>query len=170
LWVTFPYDPENPDGQPEIPARVVRFRAADEHARASNGLLKTEGGAAAHANDSRLSALALHFDVAAHLAPNGNGHRRKPERRCSPRRPLALPINVRPPGVPWFEEAMSVDVSTQGMRFLGNREYQLGQHLLVSFKAAAAPWPTDREIYSVVVRIDLVANSSALAVTVQRLP
>ncbi len=60
-------------------------------------------------------AVALHFEQHAHSVSNGNGHRREPERRRSPRRVLALPVRVRPGRVPWFEEAMAIDFSTHGM-------------------------------------------------------
>src|SRR5712664_21731 len=103
------------------------------------------------------------------LGRNGNGHGKERERRDSPRRPLALPIRVRPEHIPWFEETMTIDVSAHGLRFVSNREYREGERLLVSFDPAAlAPWPTASESPVRVVRIGGIPESAALAVTIVR--
>ena len=69
------------------------------------------------------------------------------ERRTSPRRSLAVPIRVRPEGVPWFEETMTLDFSRQSLRFLSNREYQPCEYLVVSFEApATSPWPSASDV------------------------
>ncbi len=100
---------------------------------------------------------------------NGNGHAKELERRESPRRPLAVPVRVRPEHIPWFEEAMTIDVSAHGLRFLSSREYQEGERLLVSFEPmASAPWPTASETAARVIRIEAVPESAALAVTIVR--
>jgi PilZ domain len=114
-------------------------------------------------------AVALHFAPSFHPESNGNGHEEEPERRGCPRRPLALPVRVRPEHVPWFEEAMTIDVSAHGLRFLSNREYQEGARLLISFEPAAlAPWPTRTETAAHVVRIDAVPESAVIAVAIIR--
>jgi hypothetical protein len=161
LWVTFPYDASLPDGQPEVLARVVRSKRAGEFA---------PGHALRNTNVCPQPAAALHFELAPHyVTANGNGHLPEPERRTSPRRRLALPIRVRPEGVPWFEEAMTVDVSAEGVLFLGSREYQTGQYLRVSFvDSTFAPWPAPGESRSVVARVDPVPGSSALSVGLRR--
>jgi hypothetical protein len=160
LWVTFPYDASLRDGQPEVLARVVRSKRAGEFA---------PGHAVRNADVCPQPAAALHFEVAPHAAANGNGHLPHPERRASPRRGLALPIHVRPEDVPWFEEAMTVDVSAEGLLFLSSREYQPGEYLLVSFEASAfSPWPSAGESHCVVVRVEPVSGSSALAVSIRR--
>jgi hypothetical protein len=179
LWVTFPYDASLPSGQPEILARVVRSASAEQRVHSASGGEKTlsanaEEPAWAHglqnANESSLPAAALCFEIAPRPVSNGNGHRRELERRISPRRRLALPIHVRPEHVPWFEETMTLDVSTEGLRFLSSREYELGQHLIVSFEpSASSPWPNAAEFRSLVVRVDPVPQSAALAVTIHPL-
>ena len=116
-----------------------------------------------------MPAAALCFEIAPRQISNGNGNRRELERRTSPRRRLALPIRVRPEHVPWFEETMTLDISKEGLRFVSSREYEVGQHLIVSFEpAASSPWPAVPEFRSLVVRIEPMPQSSALAVTIYR--
>jgi PilZ domain len=160
LWVTFPYHESLGDGQPEIMARVVRL---------TNGL---EGAQHTHRETSTRelheSALAVRFELALPSTPNG-GDGQAAERRASERRPIALPVRVRWGKVPWFEEAMTVDVSAEGLRFLSNREYQYGDELLVSFDpAVSAPWPSATEHRATVVRVEPLPESPVLAVTVRR--
>src|SRR5438270_3464524 len=114
VWVTFPFDSSIRDGQPEMLARVVCVRPA------RNG----HGKKPAYPEASE-PAVALHF--APPFRPNGNGHANERERRHSPRWPLAIPVRVRPEHIPWFEEAMTMDVSANGLRFLSSREYQSGE-------------------------------------------
>jgi PilZ domain len=157
LWVTFPFDDSPGSGQPEMLAKVVSVRPA----RNGNGNKA--------APDASEQAVALHFSLPFRPESNGHGHSRERERRHSPRRPLAIPVRVRPPHIPWFEEAMTIDISAQGLRFLSSREYQEGESLLVSFEpAASAPWPTASETPARVLRIERVPESAALAVTISR--
>jgi hypothetical protein len=156
LWVTFPYDASVSDGQPEVLARVVRSTHAGEFA---------PGHAARNVDVCPQPAAALHFEVAAHVHTNGNGHLAHHERRASLRRRLALPIHVRPEDIPWFEEAMTVDVSWEGLLFLSSREYRADQYVWVSFGASAfAPWVGAGEFRCVVIRVEPVSQSSTLAV------
>lgn len=167
LWVTFPYDPSLRDGQPEILAQVVRVAPVSN---GSNGNAP-DGAAKNSANGSHSAAVALHFQPQFHSERNGsgNGHSKERERRSSPRRPLAVPLRVRLEHVPWFEEAMTLDISAQGLRFLTTREYAPNANLLVSFEPlASVPWPTDSEVATRVVRIESIPQSSALAVTITR--
>ena len=158
LWVTFPYDTSLGNGQPEMLAKVVRVRPAH------NG-----NGSASIDPDANEPAVALHFALSPRTLANGNGHAEEHERRDSPRRPLALPVRVRPEHIPWFEEAMTMDVSAHSLRFLSSREYQKGDRLLLSFEAAAsAPWPVASETSARVLRIESVPDSAALAVTIVR--
>jgi hypothetical protein len=151
LWITFPYDALITEGQPEVPARVVR---CEPGATAGMELL-----------------VALQFQKTRHPDSNGNGHRPDLERRASPRRSLAMPVHVRPERMPWFEEAMTLDVSPEGLRFVSSREYALGDRLLVSFDPyASAPWHGSVETPARIVRVEPLPESSALAVTVERLP
>jgi hypothetical protein len=165
LWVTFPYDAALRDGQPEMPAKVVRLAGGSNGSAAIARL----GSPGKLTRESEGPAIALHFQPAFHAESNGNGRAKERERRESPRRPLAVPLRVRLAHVPWFEEAMTVDVSAQGLRFLSNREYPLDADLLVAFEAAAAvPWPAGVEVASRVARIEPVPRSSNLAVTIIR--
>lgn len=160
LWITFPYDPALADGQPEVMAKVVR--AAETHKGNGNG---NKGGV----RDTESRAVAFRFGVRSHAVGNGNGHARDVERRGNPRRALAMPVRVRLEHVPWFEEAMTIDVSVGGLRFLSNREYQPGQRLLVSFEpAAAAAWPTAAETPARVLRVEGAPESATLVVTIIR--
>jgi len=157
LWVTFPFDSSLGTGQPEMLARVVSVRSA----RNGNGNKA--------ATDLSEQAVALHFASPFRPESNGNGHAKERERRHSPRRPLAIPVRVRPPHIPWFEEAMTIDISAQGLRFLSSREYQEGDPLLVSFEpAASAPWPTASETPARVLRLERIPESAAMAVTISR--
>jgi PilZ domain-containing protein len=165
LWVTFPYDPSLRDGQPEMLAKVVRVTPGSNGSAASaafvsaNKLTKT----------TEAPAVALHFQPAFHPESNGNGQVKERERRGSARRLLAVPLRVRLEHVPWFEEAMTIDVSAQGLRFLSSREYSPGANLFVSFDpSASVPWPTGTEVPSRVVRIEPVPQSSALAITITK--
>jgi len=150
LWITFPYDASVPDGQPEVPARVLR----------------SEPGATAPLT----LRVALRFEKSRYEASNGNGRPPDPERRASPRRTLAMPVHVRPERIPWFEEAMTLDISGEGLRFMSNREYALSDRLLVSFDPrATTPWQAGTEIPARIVRVERLPEGNALAVTVQRL-
>jgi hypothetical protein len=167
LWVTFPYDPSLPDGQPEILAQVVRVAPLSN----GSGGNAPDSTAKNSTNGSQPAAIALHFQPQFHSESNGNGdgHPKERERRGSPRRPLAVPLRVRLEHVPWFEEAMTIDVSARGLRFLSTREYAPNANLLVSFEPlASVPWPTDTEVATRAVRIEPIAQSSALVVTVTR--
>ncbi|MBZ5703684.1 MAG: PilZ domain-containing protein [Acidobacteriia bacterium] len=141
LWVTFPYDRALPDGQPEMPARVARCEP------------RPQG----------LTAIAVHLDIAA----SRNGHPRAQERRAHPRRPLALPLRVRPDYLPWFEEAMTLDVSAAGLRFRSTRDYQPGARLFLSFDTSpAAPAPAQEFR---VIRVQPENATGAVTVSVRRI-
>ena len=100
---------------------------------------------------------------------NGNGARRDPERRCSARRSLVVPIRVRPENVPWFEQAMSLDVSPRGMRFRSQREYAIGELLRISLEeATSASWNGAGEFRAKVVRVAPVPGGVAVDVGVCR--
>jgi len=185
VWLTFPYDASLSDGQPEILARVVRCEEALEVIRASNAHEKIQtGNAVEQERSAKLDqlaraigisdtpatfAVAFDFQEQPHSASNGNAHRHEPERRGSARRTLAIPVRVHPERIPWFEEAMAIDVSAKGMRFRSHREYAPGDHLKISFQnAASAPWHGTGEFLSKVVRVASVPGSIALDVSVCR--
>jgi hypothetical protein len=185
VWLTFPYDASLSDGQPEILARVVRCEEALEVIRASNAREKIQtGNAVEQERSAKLDQLAraigicdtpatfaVAFDIEEqpHSASNGNAHRHEPERRGSARRTLAIPVRVHPERIPWFEEAMAIDVSAKGMRFRSHREYAPGDHLKISFQnAASAPWHGTGEFLSKVVRVASVPGSIVLDVSVCR--
>ncbi len=185
LWVTFPYDASFSDGQPEILARVARCREVLEVIRSTNAREKVQAESASQqerfakldqlARALGLSdapatfAVAFHLKEQAHASSNGSAHRREPERRGSMRKALAIPVRVHPERIPWFEEAMTIDISAEGMRFRSHREYALGGHLKIAFEASAsAPWHGAGEFRSKVVRIAPVPGSVALDVSVCR--
>ena len=147
LWVTFPYDASLREGQPEVAARVVRC----------------EGLGAVP-----LHFLAIQFEAQARSVSNGN-RGRDPERRQSPRRYLAVPIRVRMENVPWFEEAMSLDLSSRGMRFRSRCEYAIGELLRIALEdASAASWHGSGEFRAKVVRIAPASDGVAVDVGVCR--
>jgi PilZ domain len=151
LWTTFPYDVSMRDGQPEVPARVLRNEPGPN---VPAGLR-----------------VAMRFERVRQAISNGNGNGTDLERRASRRRTLAMPVRVRPERMPWFEEAMTLDVSGEGLRFVSSREYALGDRILVSFDPyASAPWQGSAEIPARIVRVEPLPESSGLAVTVKRLP
>jgi hypothetical protein len=170
LWVTFPYDVSLGDGQPELLARVVRSAENSNGGRSANGK-NLRVARAKSGNGSHEAAVAVHFEISPGRASNGNGQPRQLERRAGTRCALSVPVRVRPESIPWFEEAMTVDVSGEGLRFLSNREYRAGERLFISFEpsAAAAPWPGAREFRSRVVRVESAMQSPSLVIAVSRL-
>src|ERR1700674_3565581 len=186
VWVTFPYSASLSDGQPEILARVARCEEVLEVIRAANAHQKAQS---ARASDQERSAkldqlarapgisdapttfaVAFHFEEQPHSTSNGSGARREPERRGSARKALAIPVRVHPEQIPWFEEAMTIDISAKGMCFRSHREYELGVHLKIAFAAASsAPWHGTGEFLSEVVRVAPVPGSAALEVSVCRM-
>jgi len=183
IWVTFPYDVSLSDGQPEIPARVLRSDEVLEVVRATNARDKVEMEIASKLErlaklDQHVRALGISdtpatFAVALQFekqAPsNGNGQERKIERRSAPRRRLAVPVRIRPGEMPWFEETMTIDFSPKSLRFRSCREYRPGDQLKVAFEnLRAAPWSGSFEIRARVVRVSPVADSIALDVAVCR--
>jgi len=185
LWVTFPYDATLSDGQPEILARVARCNEVLEVVRSTNAHEKVQSASASEQERSRkldqlaralgiadapaTFAVAFHFEEQTHPSSNGNAYRREPERRGSMRRTLAIPVRVHPQRIPWFEEAMAIDISAKGMRFRSQREYALGDHLKIAFQnPASAPWHGTGDFLSEVVRVAPVPGSIALDISVCR--
>ena len=183
VWVTFPYDASLFDGQPEILARVARCGEMPEVLRPTTARERVQSeGAPEQERAAKLDQLALgmsdapatfavafHFDQQPHSSSNGNANRHEPERRGSMRRALAIPVRVHPERIPWFEEAMTIEISAKGMRFRSHREYQLGDHLKIAFEdAASSPWSGTGEFLSKVVRVAPVPGSAALDVSVCR--
>lgn len=187
LWVTFPYDSSLPDGQPELLARVVRCDELPKPVReeelceipSSTGHSPRE-----RTRDGRriarvvvapevppTCALAVRFEAPRRSRSNGNGAYHGSERRSSPRRLLAIPIRVRPERVPWFEETMTLDFSSRGMRFRSQREYTVGEPLRIALQdEASAPWNGAKEIRATVARVSPVDGGVALDVGVCRAP
>jgi hypothetical protein len=185
VWITFPYDASLGDGQPEVMARVVRCDEVLEVIRATNARerIQTEGHsekelsakldqlarAVGIADAPATFAVAIHFEEHQRSSSNGQTRSGEPERRGSVRKALATPVRVHPERIPWFEEAMTIDISAKGMRFRSQREYAVGDHLKIAFEdAASAPWHGAKEFSSRVVRLTSVPGSAALDVSVCR--
>jgi PilZ domain len=196
LWVTFPYDAAISAAQPEILAKVVRLlgpAAAAMRAKSNgNGVDREVGGrdrdndatsvgktnagktadSALHSSDGSLAAIvALRFEIVPRHRSNGNGngYHREVERRASARQRLAVPIQVRPENVPWFEETMTIDCSAEGLKFRSNREYSPGEYLVISFESLdTSPWQVAAELALMVARVERVSESPALNVVVCR--
>ena len=154
LWVTFPFDPESSGAQPEAVARVIR------RAEASSD------------NPSNLAGrwtAALQFEATVHLHPRRNGSRGSQAEQNGAGNKIALPIRVRPEHIPWPEEAMTMEVDREKLKFLTNREYTLGQRLLVSFVSTSeAPWSGDGEWETRVTGIEMERGREPLCVTVEK--
>jgi hypothetical protein len=185
LWVTFPYDSSIGDGQPEVLARVVRCQEVPEVMRSAEAREKVQSANGSKLEhrvklDQRVGALgireargnfavALHFAGTSGVASNGNSHHHDPERRASSRRALAVPIRVRPERIPWFEEAMTIDFSSTGVRFRSHREYQPSESLKIAFEeSSSTPWSGTGEFRVRVVRVESTPGSNALDVSVCR--
>ena len=185
VWVTFPYDASLSNGQPEILARVARCNEALEVIRSTNAREKVQtesapehersakldqlGHALVISNAPATFAVAFHLKERTHDSSNGTATRHGTERRGCTRRALAVPVRVHPERILWFEEAMTIDISAQGMRFRSHREYELGDHLKIVFQdGASAPWRGTGEFLSEVVRVASVPGSAALDVGVRR--
>jgi hypothetical protein len=185
LWVTFPYDSSPGDGQPEMSARIVRCGEVLEVIRAANAREKVQTESASAAERSAkldqlaralaicdapaTFAVAIQYEEHANTSSNGNSHRSEPERRGSPRRALAVPVRVRPETIPWFEEAMTIDFSANGMRFRSHREYVLGEQLKIKFgNSTPTLWLGAGEFRSIVVRVAPAPDTFALDVSVCR--
>jgi len=150
LWVTFPFDAEASGMQPEVLARVVRC-VPDR------------------VNAEKHWKVGLQFECMAHPALSGNDKDHSTNKKNGAGRNIALPIRVRPRSVPWHEEAMTMEVSPEKVKFVTHREYSFGQRLLVSFDARSdAPWVCDQEWEGEVTGIEMDADSDSVTVTVRK--
>ena len=165
IWVTFPYDAALGDGQPEVLARVIRSAASSNTNGNAQG--RDKDGSAAHMGSN---VIGLRLSAKPASRSNGNHIGPEVERRANPRRSAALQVRVRPEGVPWFEETMTADFSESGVRFLSNREYQVGDNLMLSFDSPVLPdWPSEAEIRVRVVRLEAIPQSAMLSVATSRM-
>ncbi|HUC55573.1 MAG TPA: PilZ domain-containing protein [Candidatus Cybelea sp.] len=185
VWVTFPYDISLRDGQPEVAAHVVRCGEVLEVIRAAHAREKSQSeNQSARELSAKLDqlarvvgiseapatfAIAVHLEESLRSGSNGHAPSGEPERRGRLRKVLAIPVRVYPERIPWFEEAMTIDVSEKSMRFRSQREYALGDRLKIAFDdAATAPWHGAGAFLSKVVRVAPVPSSAALDVSVCR--
>lgn len=150
LWVTFPFDVSAPDNQPEVLARVMRRQVP------SAGQMDREE-------------IALHFE----RFPLGASNGREVTEQVAPQNgsaaSVSLPIRVRPRNIHWPEEAMTLAVSADTLRFVSNREYAAGETLLVSFVSTETrPWPGAGEAAGKIVKVEKVPHSASLIVTLKR--
>jgi len=162
LWVTFPFDPDDSGAQPETLARVVRCAPSPD---------QNEGPSPGR-SPSRLPApwiVAMHFEGAAHSQSRRNGGVEATRSQNGGGSKIALAIRVRPEHIPWYEEAMTIEVSPDKLKFVTNREYTFGQRLLVSFVSGSElPWAGDVEWTTKVTGIEMEAGSNLLCVTVRK--
>ena len=150
LWVTFPFDPAVPDAQPELLARVLR---CEDH---------REGG-------QQVVEVAVHFESSLHGSIGKSAPKQPSTAPEECWRSLAIPIQVRQQNIPWFEEAMSTDVSLEGLRFISHREYSTGEALLVTFPSRdSVPWDGGGEHAARVVQVERIPGSSSLSVTARK--
>lgn len=154
LWVTFPFAPEASGPQPETLARVVRrAESIDESNAGLSGRWRA----------------ALQFEAPAHLQTRRNGGRGAQTKQNGAGNKIALPIRVRPEHIPWAEEAMTVEVDREKLKFLTNREYALGQRLLVSFDSPSeSPWSGEGEWATSVTGIEMEPSKESMYVTLRK--
>jgi len=139
LWVAYPFSKESP-AQPETPGRVVRVKT-------------TPGG-------GQLVAIEFKPLPRPSLVPKAASQRRME------RTPVALPVTIRTSGVPWGEEAMTLDVSDGGLRITTVRLYYVGE--VVRVNLAAGRWAAAQgELPARVVRVDAVPDSIEHVVALQ---
>jgi hypothetical protein len=135
-------------------------------------LSEAAGSTAGVAVEHRLvTMVALRFEITPRSSASANAIvlLRDVERRMSARRPFVVPLRVRTEHVPWFEETMTVDCSSDGLKFSSNREYTLGEFLVVSFESAdVSPWLGIAESLLVVVRVEREPESPTLQIAVCR--
>jgi len=154
LWVTFPFDIAAPDDQPEVMARVVRRQTGlDDRADREE--------------------IALHFE---RFPLNAGGAREvqhtlpvAPAKNGSVAS-VSVPVRIRPRHILWPEEAMTLDVSADLLRFISNREYAAGDTLLVSFVSTETrPWPGIGETPGKIVKVEKLPQSASLVITLKRI-
>jgi PilZ domain-containing protein len=161
VWVTIPFDAAA-SSQPETLARVLRCERWKQPEAEAAGWK-----------------VAMHFEGKAPSKRSGNGDLRARAQRNGSESLLALPIRVRPFDVPWYEETMTVEVSTEKLKFLTNREYSFGQRLKVAFaRDSEPPWKldgpaagssaADDEWDTQVTGIEMQAGQESLCVTVRK--
>ena len=64
---------------------------------------------------------------------------------------------------------MTLDVSNELVRFVSNREYALGDTLLVSFVSRETrPWTGTGETAGEIVKVEKVPQSASLVITLKR--
>lgn len=150
LWVTFPFDPAAHDGQPEVLARVVRCKTPLE-------------------SSAEWEEIALHFEGIPRHPTASVAQKEVPVPKNGSDRAVAIPIRVRPRHIPWFEEAMTVEISADKLRFISNRQYAPGDTLLVAFAyGEAKPWEGIGDIPATIVNVEKLPQSASLVITLKR--
>jgi hypothetical protein len=113
--------------------------------------------------------VAMHFENTTDAQTRSNGGVRARKSQKGAGNKISLPIRVRPVRVPWHEDAMTLEVSRDKLKFVTNRQYSFGQKLLISFGAGGeAPWTGDGEWETQVTGIEMEAGSESLCVTVRK--
>lgn len=150
LWVTFPFDAESLEVQPETFARVLRSEKA------------------ATVKETAYWNIAVHFERGSQVcAPDHE--KDNPHRQNGAGRDIALPIRVRPLHIPWPEETMTTAIEPNRVRFLTHREYKFGERLMVSFVSPhEGPWNAEEEWEAEVTGIEMYAGLDCLQITVRK--
>jgi len=187
MWVTFPFDAAGGEQQPEVLARVMRSRRAADNGAGheeialhfesmpiltkSTGIKRLEKPPETAALGPSLSPAEVTPQV-----PSGKTTEQPAEnvitltRKNGDLRQVALPIRVRPENIPWFEEAMTTEVSAEEIRFVSHREYAAGDTLYVTFVGKdARPWPGTGDAPAKIVRMENIPKAAALLITIRRI-
>jgi len=151
LWVTFPFDAATPETQPEVLARVVRCRP----------LLGAE---------KEGEEIAVHFEGIPRPSNMAGESKLTSAAKNGSARSVSLPIRVRPRHILWPEEAMTLEISADRIRFVSNREYAPGETLFVKFiNEDAKPWQGSGNIPAQIVNVERLPHSTSLVITIKRL-
>jgi hypothetical protein len=134
LWLTFPFESSMALPEPETRAHVLRVER------------RPAGG----------NFLAIGFNSPAIV---GNAAKPPVERRFFSRTVIGVPIAVREISCPWAEEAMTLDISVDGLSFITPRIYNLGDTVKVAMRPGITPagWSSPGEISARVVRVAAAA-------------
>jgi hypothetical protein len=149
--VTFPFDADTPEAQPEVLARVVRCQPLA-------------------GTDEESEEIAVHFEGIPRPSHAAGEPRAASAAGSGSVRSVSLPIRVRPRHILWPEEAMTLEVSADKVRFVSNREYSPGETLFVKFvNEDAKPWQGTGNIPAQIVNVERLPHSTSLVITLKRL-
>jgi hypothetical protein len=152
VWVTFPFQPQDPQPVPEFAAHVAHARSNPAGgvwvglAFAPSGCPQSGRGAVPRGSLWRRARAAF--------GRLGNGRRYE-------RMPLALPISIHRPQFPWPEETVSENISAGGLVFCTVQVYEPLE--IIEIELPSGRWPAVGRHAARVLRVWPRADNSRLA-------